>query len=469
MSALLDAPFEAGSALSELLPLCDEATRILMANGQTTSHTIRAVVSLAGRFGYAASIVPRWGEATLRLADGSSTHLDLVPTPPPVGVDMCKVAAAAAVIEAVCDRGLPVSEALSRLKEVAHGPPVSAIRFVAMCAAGAAALGIIFGSTDPAVVATIALVAGCGVALRRYLGGLSANAYLQPLAAALLGGLAGAACTRLGLGKGAVLVSLCPCMVLLPGPHLLSGALDLAQLRLPLGAMRILHAALVSLMICVGLLLGLAVGGVDLQPFTPTESPVPLALDVLAAGVAVAAYGSFFAMPWRMLPIPVGVGMAAHAVHWMLLTLAGADLAVAAFGACLLVGAVLAPIADRLHLPFGGCAFAAVVSMIPGVYMFRMGGGLVVLVRAGVKAPPEVLPGVVSDAATALVVTLAIGLGLIIPALVLASRGAGTSDVTGVSTGRSSRLIDLGSGRSVSMSVSADDRSGLANSRRRQT
>jgi hypothetical protein len=34
---------------------------------------------------------------------------------------------------------------------------------------------------------------------------------------------------------------------------------------------------------------------------------------MVAAGIAVAAYSTFFAMPWRMLPIPILIGMLAHA------------------------------------------------------------------------------------------------------------------------------------------------------------
>ena len=37
------------------------------------------------------------------------------------------------------------------------------------------------------------------------------------------------------------------------------------------------------------------------------------------AGVAVAAYGSFFNMPWQMVAAPIILGMAAHAVRWELL------------------------------------------------------------------------------------------------------------------------------------------------------
>ena len=57
--------------------------------------------------------------------------------------------------------------------------------------------------------------------------------------------------------------------------------------------------------------------------------------DVIAAGVAVAAYSTFFAMPWRMVPIPVVIGMLAHAARWATISVAGASVE---------TGALVAPV-----------------------------------------------------------------------------------------------------------------------------
>ncbi len=118
------------------------------------------------------------------------------------------------------------------------------------------------------------------------------------------------------------------------------------------------------------------------------------------------------------------MGTALAAVHWMLLTLTSAGAVMSTFFACLLAGAALTSLTWRLRLPFGGCPFAAVVPMFPGTYMFRMADGLVTLAEKGSKTPLEVLAGVLSDATTALAVVLAIGFGLIIPALCLDRRWA---------------------------------------------
>jgi uncharacterized membrane protein YjjB (DUF3815 family) len=260
----------------------------------------------------------------------------------------------------------------------------------------------------------IAGSAGAGARLRRWLAGKSHNLFVQPFCAALLAGGIGAIFVRMQLSSPLRLIAVCPCMVLVPGPHFLNGAIDLARGRIVLGAARNAYASLITVMICAGLLLGLALGGVSLPPSGPSQF-VPIGYDVIAAAVAVAAYGTFFAMPWRMLPVPILVGMLAHASRWVAISLGGASVVTGAFVACLLVGAIMTPIADHLRLPFAGLAFASVVSLIPGVFLFRMAGGMVQLVTLSTKAPQDLVTQILADGATAFLIILAMGLGLIVP------------------------------------------------------
>jgi uncharacterized membrane protein YjjB (DUF3815 family) len=158
----------------------------------------------------------------------------------------------------------------------------------------------------------------------------------------------------------------------------------------------------------------LALGGVSLPAWAPSHS-VPLWLDVPAAGVAVAAYGTFFNMPWRMLPIPILVGMLAHACRWVAISLAGASAEIGALAACFAVGIIMTPIASRLRLPFASVAFASVVSLIPGVFLFRMAAGMVELVSCDQQAPQALLVQVAADGMTAFLIVLAMAFGLILP------------------------------------------------------
>jgi uncharacterized membrane protein YjjP (DUF1212 family) len=389
------------------------AATLLFVNGQTTERTIETTERLAAALGVQATLLPRWGELILQA--GSRCE---VTAASPVGVDMGKVATTMRLADQVCD-GLIMAEAVRpALEAIGRRPPVSVARFAIMAAAGAASLGVIFGAAHILSLVLIAASAGAGACLRRWLAGISHNPFVQPFCAALLAGAMGAVVVHLQLSTLQRLVAVCPCMVLVPGPHLLNGMIDLARARMALGAARIGYASLIIVMICAGLLLGLALGGVTLPVSEPSQ-PVPLGYDVIAAGIAVAAYGTFFAMPWRTLPIPVLIGMFAHAARWMTISVAGGSVEMGAFVACLLVGIIVTPVTNRLRLPFAAFGFASVVSLIPGVFLFRMGGGLVGLVVPGGTVSPDVLLAAIADGTTAILIILAMTAGLILPKMLI--------------------------------------------------
>ena len=389
------------------------SARVLFSNGQTTERTVVAVEQLAEALGLRVTVFPRWGELILCIDSDTGSRYEIIAAAP-LGVDMSKVAATMSVIDKVCAGRMDIEATRSALQAVTRFPPVSLARFALMTGAGAAALGVIFGAAHAHTLILIALSAGAGACLRRWLAGISRNAFVQPFSAALLAGVVGAVAARLELSSVLHLVAVCPCMVLIPGPHLLNGTIDLARARVALGASRIGYASLIILMICMGLLLGLSFGAVSL-PVSGPSYPVPLKYDVIAAGVAVAAYSTFFAMPWRMVPIPVVIGMLAHAARWATISVAGASVETGALVACLVVGTIVSPIADRLRLPFAAFAFASVVSLLPGVFLFRMAGGFVSLTARAGSASPELLVHTIADGTTAFLIILAMTFGLIVP------------------------------------------------------
>jgi uncharacterized membrane protein YjjP (DUF1212 family) len=392
---------------TDAIDIVIDAAALLHVNGQSTGMTLTAVDRLNRGLGTTSTLIATWASLLLVGPDAATRVAAVSPT----GISMRRVAAAMAVIDRVQDGPLD-SDAVRRDLVAAQRESVSnALIFSGACATGAGALAVIFGAQHPLTVLVAAVSAALGGILRRGVGRIGAGILTQAFAAALVAGLIGVAAVHLHVDDALGLVVLCPAMVLVPGPHILNGALDLLALRVALGIARLGYSALILAAIAAGLIVGLAADGRSLAVLQ-TSSTVPLYLDVIAAGVAAGSYPVFFSMPYRMIGWPVAVGMLGHAAHWWALTVWQGGIATAALVSCLIAGTLLLPISHYLRMPFAAIGFASVVALVPGVYVFRMLSGLVQFAHLPTS---NLLTSLTSDGATAALVITGMATGLAVP------------------------------------------------------
>jgi uncharacterized membrane protein YjjP (DUF1212 family) len=394
----------------EALKITALAASLLFVHGQTTEETVVAAERLGRFLGISVKVLPYWDQLIVEV-DG--TPVAQIVAAKPIGVDMGRILAVTTVVDQICDGTLPIEAAQSALTSAGHLPPASTPRFVLFAALGAVSLGVIFGTLDVSSLVLIATSAAVGALIRRWLSNSSRNPLVQPLCAASIAGIVAAAADRFQLSDAIALIGFCPCMVLVPGPHILNGAIDLSRTRIALGVARLTYSGIILLLICAGGLIGFTAVGAKLE-MAESSLPVPLAIDVIAAGCAVASFGTFFAMPWRLLAFPMMCGMLAHAARWALM-FAGGSAGIGALIASILVSVLATPVAARLHLPFAAVAFSAVVSLLPGFFLFNAATGLVELTSIGPNAPGALLTGIATNSVNALLIIMAITFGLVLP------------------------------------------------------
>lgn len=141
----------------------------------------------------------------------------------------------------------------------------------------------------------------------------------------------------------------------------------------------------------------------------------------LWAGVAVLGFAMVFSVPRRTLPGIVALAIAAHLVRSIALEL-GAALPVASFMAALFVGFTAAVVAPRSGQATPIYAFAPVIPLIPGRFMFNALIGLLALTDKSTANPSVIVDAAVIDTVIATLTIIGLAVGTISPTLLAGRR-----------------------------------------------
>jgi uncharacterized membrane protein YjjP (DUF1212 family) len=312
---------------------------------------------------------------------------------------------------------LDVPGALVEFEKVeAETPPHPAWVVAIALGLGALTLAALLGA-DFVAAATAGLATAIGLVVRKQLARRHYSLLLLPLAASLIGAIFGGLVVRFGWTQTPGLALVVPALMVIPGPHLINGLLDLIDNYIPMSIARLVLATGILLSSAAGIILGVEL-----------TVPMPIAADQTAntdrfnlvsvmalAGVSTCGFAIFYNTAWRHLAMAIVGGVAGNATRFLALE-ADCRLEAATFLAGLVVG-IIAGWSVRFHrLPVAAIAFAGAVTMIPGLNIYRAIVGTVQIARQGGAADPQSLAETLGNAFRGCVVVGGLTLGLLLGA-----------------------------------------------------
>jgi uncharacterized membrane protein YjjB (DUF3815 family) len=280
------------------------------------------------------------------------------------------------------------------------------------------------------------LATGLGLLARQELGRRHFSLLALPLIAALIGAVLGGLAIRLGWTRSPELVLIVPALMLVPGPHLINGLLDLIDNYLPMSLSRLGLAAGILLASALGIVVGVELTLPD--PFSPEPGAradhLNLVSDVVLAGIVTCGFAVFYNTAWRQIWMAALGGMVGHGLRFLALE-TGCRLEAATFLGGLAVGVISAWMARSSKTPVAVIAFAGAVTMIPGLSLYRALAGALQLARQPEMTDPATVAGTLGNALQGCLVVSGLAVGLILGARAVQVLAAGRGPPVGPRAG----------------------------------
>jgi uncharacterized membrane protein YjjP (DUF1212 family) len=277
----------------------------------------------------------------------------------------------------------------------------------------AASLAALLGA-DVGAGAVAGLATAAGLFVRHELGRWHFSLLALPLAAALVGSILGGLAIRLGWTRTPELVLIVPALMLVPGPHLINGLLDLIDNHVPMSIARLGLALGILFASALGIALGveLTLQGSPLPDQSAQPERLNVVSDAALAGIVTCGFAVFYNTAWRHVGMAALGGMAGHGLRYLALE-SHANLETATFLGGLAVGIISGGMARSGKVPVAVVAFAGAVTMIPGLNLYRALAGARQLAHLSDTADASTLAATLGNAWQGGLVICGLTLGLI--------------------------------------------------------
>jgi uncharacterized membrane protein YjjP (DUF1212 family) len=387
------------------------AGRLLLEYNESTEAIHRALMTTARALtDDACQIMVSYRGITVSLA-GEGAALETVTE---LHYNMAVHARIHEILDQVRRGEVDASTALNSLSGLESEPPrhsgwLSAV----VLGAAAASLARLLGA-DAGAMAVAGLATSLGLLVRRELGRHHFSLLALPLAAAFIGAVMGGLAIHFAWTDSPELVLIVPALMVIPGPHIINGLLDLIDNHVPMSIFRLALASGILLAAALGIILGVEL--VHSEPLSPERSvpgQLSLTADALLAGMATCGFAVFYNTQWRLICMATVGGMAGHGLRYLALKV-GWQLEAASFLGGLMVGAFSAWMASSSKTPVAIIAFAGAVTMIPGLSLYRALGGAWQLARLPDAATAAAVADTVASALQACLVVSGLALGVIL-------------------------------------------------------
>lgn len=393
------------------------AGRLLLQNSAATGRVHQVVYQLADLFNWPVRLFVDYKVLTLTAQIGNHFISRFSRSVPAMNINMAVITRVYQVIETLQQGKITPEEAVEELERIDSGlPHYHQSLLILILGISSGSLARLFGA-DWLTFLIVGIATAVGVFLRQKLGKLRVNPFLISFLAAFVSGCIGGVAVRLGWSSTPELCLIVPSLMLVPGVHLINAILDLLENHITIGVARLGLSCVVLSSIAFGLLLA-ASATETLISASSNSFRLPLAEDMFFAGIVAMGFALSFNVPRKMLAACVLCGMLGHGMREVCLNL---DLGIV-WGnliASTLVGLMTVYFSQYYQAPSAAIAFGAVVGMIPGVFIFRAISGLNQILALGTETELSLLVNTVIAASKAVLMTLAIPVGLAIPRLLL--------------------------------------------------